>query len=60
MKETPGLTGLGVVAFVELVHQVVPSLTLGQFCAAAVQDRRVTVWLLVDLVDDAVENRHCG
>lgn len=60
VKETPGLAGGGVVAFVELLHQVLAGLTLDLFGAAEVKNGRAAVGLLVDLVDCAVANGHCS
>ena len=60
MEEAPSLAGLGVVAFIELVDQFVASLALCQLADTAMQHRWAAVGLLVDLVDDAVENRHCA
>jgi hypothetical protein len=59
VEETSSLTRFSVVAFVELTDQIVAGAALDQLAAAEVQDCRATVRLLVDLVDYAMENRHC-
>ena len=58
MEETPALTGSGVVAFAQLLHQVVAGLALDLLGRAQEQDSGAAVGLLVDLVDDAMAYRH--
>lgn len=58
MEEPPALAGGGVVAFVELAHQVVARLALDLLGRAQEQDSWAAVGLLVNLVDDAVANGH--
>lgn len=59
MEETPAFPGLRVVAFVELLNQLVAGLAFDQFAGAAVKNCGIAVGLLVDLMNHAVENRHC-
>lgn len=59
MKETPGLPGLGVVGFAQVVQQVFGYLRFDQLGAADVQYGRRAIGLFVDLVDDAVTSGHC-
>ena len=58
MKETPALTGLGVVGDVQIIQQVFSCLRFEQLGAAQMKHSRTAVWLLVDLVDDAVADGH--
>lgn len=58
MEKPPALALFGVVRLVEVVQQVFSGLRFDQFRAADMQNSRGAVWLLVDLVDDAVANRH--
>ena len=58
MKETPSLAGLGVVGDVQVAQQIFGGLRFGQLGAADVQYGRCAIWLFVDLVDDAVTDRH--
>lgn len=59
MEETPALSGGGVVAFVELAHQIVAGAAFNLLSGSQVHSRRAAVRLLVDLVDDTVANGHC-
>lgn len=59
MEEAPGISGGGIVAFVELLHEVVAGLAIYLFGACKVKNCRRAVGLLVDLVDGAVANGHC-
>ena len=58
MKEPPGFAGLGVVGDVQVLQQIFGGLRFGQLGAADVQHGWCAVWLLIDLVDDAVANWH--
>ena len=57
-EEDPGLPSLGVVGDVQVVKQVFSSLTFGQLSVAKLQYGTAAVWLLADLVNNAVANRH--
>lgn len=58
MEETPSLAGGGVVAFVELLHQIVAGLAFNLLSESQVQHCWAAVGLLVDLVDCAMAYRH--
>ena len=60
LEQAPGLVRLGVVALVEVGHQVLDGLGVAQLGIARMQRRGVAVGLLVDQVDDGVANRHGG
>lgn len=58
MEEPPALTCIGVVAFVELAHQIITGLAFDPLGGAKEQDSRAAIGLLVDLVDDAMAYVH--
>ncbi len=58
LEQPPGLVRLGVVAFVEVSHQVLHGLGVAQFGIACMQRCGVSVGLLVDQVNDGVAYRH--
>ena len=58
MEETPGLARLGVVGDIQVVQQVFGGLRFGQLGTADVQHGWSAVWLLVDLVNNAVADGH--
>lgn len=58
VEETPGLAGLGVEGDVQAVQQVFGGPRFAQLCGAGVLYGRGAIGLFVDLVDDAVANRH--
>lgn len=60
VEESPALAGVNVVAFVELVHQVVTRLAFDLLGAAEKQNCWRAVGFFVDLVNHAMENRLCG
>lgn len=59
MEKPPSLSGNGVVAFVELTHQIIAGLAFDLLGAAEEQNGRGAVSLFVDFVDCAVKYGHC-
>ena len=58
MEEAPPFAGLGVVGNVQVIQQVFGCLRFDQLSVAEMKYGRAAVWLLVDLVDDAVADGH--
>ena len=58
LEQAPGLVRLGVVALIEIGHQIFDGLGLDQLDVAGMQRRGIAVRLLVDVVDLDVSYRH--
>ena len=58
VEKAPPFAGLGVVGDIQVVQQVFSCLRFDQLSVAEVKYRRAAVWILVDLVDDAVADGH--
>ena len=58
MEKAPTFARFGVVGDIQVVQQVFSCLRFEQLGAAQMKHSRTAVWLLVDLMDDAVADGH--